>query len=468
MRVLVGSGLPRTRVFGVPSRWTSTSTSPCGTFLSLVQTNYPVAGSASQCGEASPEVPEEAALRRAIVARMTEAGPSEERLDLRTVAVAITVATLGVLPAFLTGGMAVQVSEELGFGAAQLGLAVALFFFAAALSAVFMGRVVERVGSHAGMRIAAASSALSMLGIAAFASSWGVLVAFLALGGFANSMSHPAANLSLAREVPAGRQGLSFGIKQASIPAATLLAGLAVPFVAVTLGWRWAFVFGAVIAAAFVFLVPREEHPVVPKPEGKSAPPNAKTGSLVLLALGIGLGSTAATPLGSFVVSWAVESGIRVETAGFLLAAGSALSILVRVVSGHLADGMSGGRLRIVAAMLVCGVGGFGLLATGLPIAIVLGTLLAFAAGWGWPGLFNFAVVKSSPSAPAAATGVTQTGASAGAACGPLVFGFVAEGVSFGVAWTLCGVFALAATAAILAARGRLLAGTGKPAGGRS
>src|SRR5829696_7279082 len=57
------------------------------------------------------------------------------------------------------------------------------------------------------------------------------------IAGLANAVSHTAANLSLAREVPASRQGLSFGIKQAAIPVATLLAGLAVPTIAVTLGW---------------------------------------------------------------------------------------------------------------------------------------------------------------------------------------------------------------------------------------
>lgn len=390
---------------------------------------------------------------RAMIACMSVAGTPDpaEKLDLRPVLLAIAVATTGVLPAFLTGGMAVQISAELGFGAAYLGLAVALFFTSAALSSVFMGRFVERVGSHAGMRIAAVISASSMLGVALFARSWSMLVAFLIVGGFANSLSHPAANLSLAREVPSSRQGLSFGIKQSAIPAATLLAGLAVPLIAVTFGWRWAFVLGAVIACAFALLVPKHEHPVAPKLTGGSR--KMRLRALALLTFGFGLGSMAATPLGSFVVTWAVESDIRIQTAGYLLAAGSALSIAVRVFVGHLADGMSGGRLRMVAAMLAVGVAGFLLLATGIPSAIVAGTLLAFAAGWGWPGLFNFAVVKNSSAAPAAATGITQTGASSGAALGPLAFGFIAEVASYNAAWVVCGILALAALVAILCGR---------------
>jgi MFS family permease len=316
---------------------------------------------------------------------------------------------------------------------------------------------VERIGPHRGMRLAAAGSAASLLGVALLARSWSGLVACLVLGGLANAVSHPAANLSLAREVPAGRQGLSFGIKQAAIPVATLLAGLAVPTIAVTLGWRWAFAGGAALALAVAFLVPASTRRSIVRRSGVKGDKDARTGPLFLLALGIGLGSTAATPLGTFLVESSVAGGLRVETAGLLLASGSAASIAVRVLFGRIADGMSGGRLLLVAAMLATGVAGFAMLATGEEALIVPGALLAFAAGWGWPGLFNFAVVKTSPGAPAAATGITQTGASGGAAVGPLVFGLVAEAVSYQVAWLVCGAFALGAFAAIVAGRRMIL-----------
>ncbi len=377
-------------------------------------------------------------------------------LNPRPISRAIAVATAGVLPAFLAGGLSVQITSELGFGAAYLGLAVAIFFASAALASVVMGRFVERVGSHMGMRLAAATSALSLLGVALLARSWTGLALCLVLGGLANAMAHPSANLSLAREVPENRQGLSFGIKQASIPTATLLAGLAVPTIAATLGWRWAFVGGAVLAVAISLAVPREDPVPAPKPKGERNG-DARFGALALLALGIGLGSTAATPLGAFLVGSSVESGIRVGTAGLLLALGSAVSILIRIVFGYLADGMSGGRLRLVAGMLAVGILGFALLSTGAPWAIVVGTLLAFGAGWGWPGLFNFAVVHSSPGAPAAATGITQTGASGGAALGPLIFGFVVEATSYSTAWMVCGGISLAALVAILVGRRMLL-----------
>ena len=406
-----------------------------------------------------------------------DAAPAEDSLesislDYRPVLLAVAVATAGVLPAFLTGGLAVQIRSELDFGSAALGLAVAVFFVSASLASVVMGRVVERIGAHRAMRVSTVGSAAALLGVALFAESWAALVACLVLGGLANAVAHPATHLSLAREVPANRQGFSFGIKQAAIPAATLLAGLAVPTVAVTLGWRWAFAGGAALALLVALLVPPETLGGVSKLKEARAS-DVPTAPLVLLALGIGLGSAAATPLGAFIVESSVASGLRVGTAGLLLALGSGFGIVVRVVFGHLADGMGGGRLRLVAGMLGVGVVGFVLLAGGSEVLIVPGTLLAFGAGWGWPGLFNFAVVKSNPGAPAAATGITQTGASGGAALGPLVFGLVVETSSYGSAWLLSGAIALLALVAILAGRAMILragarvglAGGGQPHG---
>ena len=369
---------------------------------------------------------------------------------------AVAVATAGVVPAFLTGGLAVQIRAELGFGEGALGLAVAVFFATSALASVVFGRVVERVGSSLGMRLAVAVSAASLLAVSALAGSWWGLVACLVLGGLGNSISHPATHLFLAREVPQGRQGLAFGVKQAAIPVATLLAGLAVPSVATTVGWRWAFAGAAALALCVALLVPGGGEGGIRRVKDARAG-DVPLAPLVLLALGIGLGSAAANPLGAFTVESAVAAGIEVGTAGLLLALGSAAGIAVRVLFGHVADKLESGRLRIVAGMLGIGTVGFVLLASGVVPLLVIGVVLAFAAGWGWPGLFNFAIVKTNPRAPAAATGITQTGASSGAAAGPLAFGFIVEGASFGTAWLLYGALALVAAVTILVGRHMLL-----------
>ena len=372
---------------------------------------------------------------------------------------AVSVATCGVIPAFLTGGLAVQIRDELDFGEGALGLAIAVFFASSSLASFVSGRVVERVGYSLGMRVAVLVSAASLLSVATLAGSWAALVFCLALGGLANAISHPATHLFMARKVPQGRQGLAFGVKQAAIPTATLLAGLAVPSLATTVGWRWAFVASAALALVVSLLVPKEDPGAGPhRPKDKvTQTGDARLGPLLLLALGMALGSAAANPLGVFIVESSVAAGIEVGAAGLLLALGSAVGIGVRVLLGWFTDRREGGSLNLVAGMMALGTLGFLLLAGGAGWVLVIGVVLAFGAGWGWPGLFNFAVVKTSPGAPAAATGVTQTGASGGAAVGPLVFGLVVEGSSFGTAWLVSGALVFLAAVAILAGRRMLL-----------
>jgi MFS family permease len=378
------------------------------------------------------------------------------RSGRRTVLWTIAVATCGVLPVFLTGGLAVQIRTELGFGTAALGIAVSLFFTTQALSSAPFGRIVERNGSRRGMQAAALGSAASLLCIALFASSWNGLIGFLVLGGLANAVSQVAANSALARGVRIERQGLAFGMKQAAIPAATLLSGLAVPLVGTTVGWRWAFTGCALGALAIACTMPKTTEGQVRR-HTSERDGDMRLVPLILLAVGIGLGSAAAVPLGTFIVESGVAAGLRVGFAGLLLAAGGGVGIAVRLALGWLADRRPSGHLGIVAVMLLAGTVGFVLLATGAGWLFALGTLLAFGAGWGWHGLFNFAVVKYNPNAPAAATGITQTGAAAGSATGPFLFGLILESTSYGTAWLSAGAAALFAVAAILAGRWMLI-----------
>ena len=99
--------------------------------------------------------------------------------------------------------------------------------------------------------------------------------------------------------------------------------------------------------------------------------------------------------------------------------------------------------------------------ATGI---LVIGAIIGFAAGWGWNGLFNFAVVTHYPSAPARATSVALTGTYVGAAAGPALFGVVAEAAGFASAWLATSALMLAGAAIILWARTRMPARAGSAA----
>jgi predicted MFS family arabinose efflux permease len=378
---------------------------------------------------------------------------------------AISTTIVSVVPVFLLGGLAVQVGEELDFSPAGLGAAVAIYFGVSALTSVPAGAVVERYGPAVTARAAIVLSAASLLAIAVAARSYPALVALLAASAAANGLGQLASNASLTR-VPAGRQGLSFGIKQAAIPAATLLAGASVPAVALTLGWRWAFVIAAVAAAGALALVPpdggKSQRTRMTEAGDRATKPTASLaslyrsdalGALVVIGAAVALGAAAAGSLGTFLVDSSVSRGLAPGLAGLTLALGSVACLAARVGGGWLVDRRGAyGDVTTVAVLLVVGSVGLALLAAPGTMALAAGVLLGFGFGWAFPGLVNVAVVQLHPHAPAAATSITQTGVYAGGCAGPLAFGATAAARGYPTAW-------LGAAVAMLVAAGLILLG---------
>ena len=365
----------------------------------------------------------------------------------RAAAGALTTTVAVALPVFLLGGLAVQVSSDLRFSPAGLGLAVAAYFGASALASLPAGVLVERYGAARISRYGIALSAASMLGVAVAANALWSLVAILALGAGANAMGQLASNTSLSRHVPAGRQELSFGVKQAAIPVSTLLAGAAVPTVALTLGWRWAFVLGGLLAAAALPLVPAD--PPVSGVSRKKETERA-TGALVVIGLAATLAAASANALGTFLVDSAVARGIAPGPAGLSLTLGSAVCLTARILGGWQADRRPGRQVGVIAGLLAFGAVGLALLAVPGPIPLIAGVVLGFGLGWSWPGLMNFAVVRLHPQAPAAATSITQTGVYAGGCVGPLGLGAVAALTDYPTMWIVAAVAMVSAAALML------------------
>ena len=391
----------------------------------------------------------------------------------RTVAMCLTIVTVGQFPAFLTGASAVQIRAELGFSVTLLGLAISGFFIVSAATSAAAGRVVEHVGWPAGLRLGMAVTVVSLVGVALLADTWLLLAGFLALAGVGNALSQPAANLALVRVVPPERYGLVFGVKQSAILIATLLGGLSVPAIALTIGWRWTYTFAALVggfaAIGTVTLRDPERAVHVTGPASADQPTEptearsplaltrrspsslpARALRALLLVATVGVGSAmVGNAFGAFLVSSAVAGGMRPSRAGLLLAASSLLGLAVRIGIGWLADHRPIHPLRAMSSLLFVGSAGCVLLALDPALAVV-GALLAVGAGWGWPGLYNLAVVRAYPFAAAAATGVSQTGIYLGAAVGPLLLGLVADTVGFTGLWLTTTAIALASAALAL------------------
>lgn len=363
---------------------------------------------------------------------------------------------LAALPVFLVGGLAVQIRADLGFSETQLGAAVTATFVTGALLGPVGGRMADRLGARRSVMIGALFSSLALAGITFFAQGWATLAAFLALAGVSLSFMDPGLAILITRTTSPNRHGLSFGVKEAAIPAATLLAGIAVPSIALTLGWRWAFLVGIVPLAVLLLTLFRLDlsGPVLTEEfTGEVGPAGPSGRAILAVALGAAVASTAASGISVFLTESAVAMGMDPGPAGILLAAGSVAGIVTRIGTGARADRHGGTQLGLMSFMMAVGAVAMAIAAIGGNLLLVVGTLGAFAGGWGWSGLLFLSLVRARPSTPGAGAGIGLAGLAIGNAAGPLAFGATAENLSFGAAWL--GAALLTALAALLMRRAK-------------
>ncbi len=379
------------------------------------------------------------------------AAPIRPYLALGASAVSVVLAAL---PVFLLGALAVLIREELGFTETQLGITVSLYYLVSALASAPSGQWAERLGPRRGIALAAVGSVAALLGMATLARSWWSLTIIMQLAALVNGLALSASNLGVLRGTT-GRRGLAFGVKQSSGPLATLIAGLSVPVVGLTIGWRWAFVMAAVLGIPLILSGIRRPAPAVRRKRGSAE--DIDTNALRVLAVAAGLAVVGGGSLGAFYVESVVAAGISAGVAGTMLAVGSVFGVGARVLWGWLADHSWSAHFPILATIIAAGAVGFAALGQvdSVP-ALTVATALVFVGGWGWPGIFHYAVTARSPRAPAVASGIVATGIYAGGVGGPVLFGLIVERVSYAMAWIFVAT-AVAASAALMRLGGRML-----------
>lgn len=354
---------------------------------------------------------------------------------------------MSMLPVFLTGALGVQLTEELEFGAVGLGAAIATHRLASTPAAMVGGRLADRLGASRTLRLAAITAGASCLGIATTARSFLTLAVWLALAGCSLALSDPAANRLLVNVVPPNRLGLAFGFKQSATPAATMVAGASVPLIALSIGWRWAFVLATLVCVAVMLAVGRVPKRLPTERRSGPRPRLRDPGTIVLLSTALGFNTASSSTVPSFYVTSAVDAGSATTLAGTVLAVASIATILIRMMAGVVADRMSDRHLRLCVGGQLAGTVGLLLLASADPTLMALGGILALAGTWGFHGVFWFAMVRSYPDTPGAITGAVAPGALLGGVAGPLIFGAIAAGRGYSTGWLFAAGLALMAAA---------------------
>src|SRR5690625_3033214 len=285
----------------------------------------------------------------------------------RTVLGAAAVIVSAALPPFLVGALAPRIATDLTFDTSEVGLAVAAYYAASGVFSPLGGRIVELIGVTAALRLTAAISAIGLAAIAVATQTIHVFLV-LALLGLPNSLAQPASNNILSRVAHRKTRGLAFGVVQASIPFATLVAGMLLAVASFGNRWRLIVLFVAGCAVLVQFLVPRAPNPIS-KPNNIHRPPEPSQGSpnmagahlmlTALVATGF-LASAAATSLPSFAPTTGLNIGVAPVAVAGAQMAGSLGSILVRISAPAVVSHLNlKKQLQVVSMILLVGVFGF-------------------------------------------------------------------------------------------------------------
>ena len=150
---------------------------------------------------------------------------------------------LGILAPFL--------QKTIGWNEIQYGYIVTAFQAAYAVGLLLMGGFIDRVGTRIGYAVSIAVWSLSAMGHALANSvlGFGIARAMLGLG---ESGNFPAGIKTVAEWFPKKERALATGIFNSGSNIGAVVAPITVPWVAVHLGWRWAFVFTGAFSATWL------------------------------------------------------------------------------------------------------------------------------------------------------------------------------------------------------------------------
>jgi ACS family hexuronate transporter-like MFS transporter len=193
------------------------------------------------------------------------------RYRWRICALLFFATTINYMDRQVLGVLAPDLQKIIGWNELQYGYIVAAFQAAYAIGLLLAGGFIDRVGTRIGYAVAIAFWSLAAMSHSLVRSALGFgLVRFLL--GLGESGNFPAAIKTVAEWFPRKERSFATGIFNSGSNIGAIAAPLAVPWIAVHLGWRWAFLFTGTFSAAWLMVWltvyrPPRRHPKVSQPE---------------------------------------------------------------------------------------------------------------------------------------------------------------------------------------------------------
>ncbi|MBC9732809.1 MFS transporter [Nocardioides marmotae] len=366
---------------------------------------------------------------------------------------ALSVATLAA-GAFVIVGVTIlapYLKDDLGLGPAGVGAIATSGYFGALVTSRRAGRLSDRFGPERMIAVGLVLMAAGA-GLTALAPVPALFYAAVLLLGFGYGTINPATSV-LSNPRSPRRRALAMSIKQSGVPVGGVAAGIALPALAESLGWRSAMA----LAGALCLLIAawagvagarriRTHAAVVVRPAAIAEQP-LEEGSRLRLPHGLGYGllmGGTQIALFSMLTTYLVEGrDLAPQAAGLGASALLLGGILGRPVWGILSDARPGRRVEMLQVVALVGALGVTAMVV-VPGWSLLPVLVGVGVGAaGWNGVYIAAIAEAAPGQVGAAAGAGLMLINVGAVTIPLLVGIVVQQVdSWPAAWmvgaTLC------------------------------
>lgn len=357
--------------------------------------------------------------------------------------------------------------EGLGLTRFQVAFLVPSIYLSGLLFSLPGGRLADRLGVRPSFLGGLAVAAIGLLA-AALAPGFLAFLVCLFVAGSGWSVVNPALGKAIMDVFPVSERGIAMGVKQMGLTLGGLVAALALPALAATLGWRYAVGACSLIVALPVALGWR---PLTAFHAGAREAPVTTGGRVasswwwarrparvIFFATGFALGMVQGAVL-SYLPLFTIQGlGFDKIGAGLLVAASQAGGAVSRLALGAASDRWAAGRRSLWLAFTgAVGAAIFLAYAVWPATSAGLAGVLAFATGvgaYGWVGIFFVISVEAGGRDQAGLlSGVAFASIVLGLLVGPPIFGLLLEGFdSYAVAWAvfaaLSGLVAIVSLAA--------------------
>lgn len=134
-----------------------------------------------------------------------------------------------------------DLTKEFNWSETDYSNLVIAFQISYAVGMIFVGRFIDKIGTKLGYAFSLIAWSIAAMGHALVRSTFGFLIARSALG-ITESGNFPAAIKTTAEWFPKKERAFATGLFNSGSNVGAIIAPLTVPWIAVNLGWRWAFI----------------------------------------------------------------------------------------------------------------------------------------------------------------------------------------------------------------------------------